>query len=189
MLLNFLTRLPVRSVLKRRLWATTASFALCLACLACEDKKRDVPTWTPADHDNQAKPAPGQVDTKAPRPGMPNLEKHGINDVILATWKQSCMPCHGRIGQGDGPQGVALRPPNFTDARFQKVALDSEMEHAILRGRGRMPAFSHLPQETVRGLVQLVRLMGGRTPEGDSAAPAEVGSGGSVQSSAPKGTK
>jgi len=157
------------------------------AALACQEKGKDLPTWTPGDHDNAAKPAAGQVDTKAPRPGMPNLEKHGINDVILATWKQSCMPCHGRIGQGDGPQAVALHPPDFTDPRFQKVAIDSEMEHTIRRGRGPMPAFAHFPDDTVKGLVQLVRLMGGRGQPQEGATPTPEGSGGAVQSSAPKG--
>jgi mono/diheme cytochrome c family protein len=144
---------------------------LSLGLVACKEN-RELPTWSPADHDNQTKPAQGQVDTKAVRPGMPDLEKQGVNDVVLATWKQTCMSCHGAIGRGDGPAGAALRPPNFTDPTWQKVAIDSEMQHTITHGRGRMPAFAHLPEETVSGLVRLIRLMGARNAPEKTGAPA-----------------
>ncbi len=124
---------------------------------------KDLPEWTPADHDNQQNdtqsPSPNQVDPKKPRGTMPSLEQYGITDVILATWKQSCVPCHGVIGRGDGPQGAAVRPRDLTDPKWQRVAIDSEMAHAIKNGRGRMPGFAQLPDETIQGLVRLVRLL------------------------------
>lgn len=135
-----------------------------------------LPEWTAADHDHQDLPANGQVDTSKRREGMPDLERHGVNDVILATWKQNCITCHGVIGRGDGPQGAALSPPDFTNPEWQDGITDAKMTGTITAGQGRMPAFSHLPGETVTGLVNLIRLLGAR-PENtvgqaeDSGAP------------------
>lgn len=154
------------------------------AAAGCREKKAELlPEWTPADHDSRGNPSPGQVDTQARRtvqadtptrrPGMPNLSQHGIDDVVLATWKQSCTPCHGLIGRGDGPQGAMLRPTDLTSAAFQERAIDSEMAYAIKKGRGRMPAFGHLPDSTIEGLVRLVRLLGPAKPAPPGPAPPE----------------
>jgi mono/diheme cytochrome c family protein len=118
-----------------------------------------LPEWTAQDHDHNNKPTSGQVDTEKRKAAMPDLTKNGINDVVLAAWKQNCIQCHGVIGRGDGPQGRSLRPPDFTNAGWQRTALDSEMEHTIKKGRGNMPAFGHLPDDTVRGLVNLIRML------------------------------
>jgi mono/diheme cytochrome c family protein len=142
--------------------------------LGCNRSPDSLPEWTPADHDNKSKPAPGQVDTKAARPGMPDLQKEGITDLTLATWKQNCATCHGMIGRGDGPQAATFKPPDFTSAAWQRTAMEQEMERAILKGRGRMPAFGHLPPETVKSLVRLVRRMGpseGNAEQGQADTP------------------
>ncbi len=115
--------------------------------------------WSPSDHTHQKGPTAGQVDTKNPRPNAPDMGQHGIDEVVLATWKQNCITCHGVIGRGDGPQGAMLKPPDFTSPQFQRRALDSEMKYAIQKGRGRMPAFAQIPEKTVDGLVRLVRLL------------------------------
>lgn len=109
---------------------------------------------------------------------MPSLEKFGVNQGVLATWKQNCVPCHGLIGAGDGPQGAILRPTDLTNPRWQKVALDSEIAHTIKQGKGRMPAFPQLPDETVSGLIRLIRLM---NPEAAREQTGGSGSGGSTQ--------
>ncbi len=101
---------------------------------------------------------------------MPALEKHGIDDVILATWKQNCTPCHGLIGRGDGPRGRNLRPPDLTDPTWQERAIDSEIASTIKRGRGKMPAFGHLPDKTIQGLVRLVRMLNRKRSQGDPSA-------------------
>lgn len=143
-----------------RFTATAAASALSLFLLGCEQETGEkVQTWTPADHDNKSTPAEGQVDTPARRREMPELEQYGINDVILATWKQNCVRCHGVIGRGDGPQGRMLKPPDLTNPIWQKNAIDSEIARSIKKGRGQMPPFGHLPDETVEGLVKLVRLL------------------------------
>jgi cytochrome c oxidase cbb3-type subunit 3 len=151
-----------------------------VALAGCKDgSAEELPVWTPQDHDNQGAPSPGQVDIKAPRPGMPDLAEHGISDVILATWKQNCTPCHGLIGRGDGPQGRMLRPPDLTSPEYHKRAIDSEMQYTIKKGRGRMPAFGHLPDDTVKGLVNLVRML---NPE--RTKPEAAGTGGVTEAEA-----
>lgn len=117
-----------------------------------------LPEWSPADHTNQGSPNPGQIDTTQKRAGMEKLESKGVTDVVLAAWKTNCVRCHGNAGQGDGPEGRMLRPPDMSDPAWQRTRLESEMKHAIQNGRGRMPAFATLPEKTVDGLVQLVRM-------------------------------
>lgn len=118
-----------------------------------------LPEWSPADHTNQGNPNPGQTDTSKKRAGMEKLEARGVNDVVLAAWKTNCVRCHGNSGQGDGPEGRMLRPPDMSDPAWQRTRIESEMKYAIQKGRGRMPAFSQLPEKTVDGLVQLVRML------------------------------
>jgi mono/diheme cytochrome c family protein len=164
---------PPMSSLSRHFWPFLLLSAVSLG--ACDKKDPGaLPEWSPADHDNQDKPEAGQVDTKNPRPGMPNLEQYGLNDLILATWKQNCVPCHGVIGRGDGPQSAVFRPTDLTNPEWQRVAIDSEIAHTIKKGRGRMPAFAQIPDETVTGLVRLVRMLNaGRVKEDEpTASPA-----------------
>lgn len=148
--------------------------SLWIGVSACERSHQELTEWTPRDHDNQGAPAQGQVDTRAPRPGMPAMEKYGINDVILATWKQQCSTCHGLIGRGDGPNAMASRPRDLTDPVWQKNASDEEIAHSIQKGRGRMPPFPGLPKDTVSGLIRLIRLMnqeGPKSPPNSAATP------------------
>ena len=94
--------------------------------VACDrSSAEDLPVWTPNDHDNRSNPGADQTDTTAPRPAMPSLSEHGIDDVVLATWKQNCTTCHGLIGRGDGPQAAMFRPPDLTSAAFQDRAIEA----------------------------------------------------------------
>ena len=150
---------------------------------------QQLPEWTPADHDNQTEPKAGQVDVDNPAPGMPSGEKLGLNDVVLATWKQNCVTCHGIIGRGDGPQAAATRPRDLSDPTWQRVTVDSEIIFAIKKGRGRMPAFAQIPDETLQGLVRLIRMLNAQPPAvpDTAAAPATTGPspGSSSNSAAP----
>jgi mono/diheme cytochrome c family protein len=148
------------------------ALGLLFSTLGCDDRSAStLPLWTPADHDNVASPAAGQVDTEAPRPNMPDLSQHGIDDVVLATWKQNCTSCHGLIGRGDGPQSPMFRPPDLTRPELQEGASDDEILEAIAKGRGKMPAFGHLPEDTRKGLLRLVRMLGAPKPGASPAAP------------------
>jgi len=158
---------PVRAPLP--LWL---ALGLLFLTPGCDDRAASaLPLWTPADHDNVASPAAGQIDTEAPRPKMPDLSQHGIDDVVLATWKQNCTSCHGLIGRGDGPQSPMFRPPDLTQPELQEGASDDEILSAIAKGRGKMPAFGHLPEDTRKGLLRLVRMLGAPRPSATSAAP------------------
>jgi mono/diheme cytochrome c family protein len=145
---------------------------------------QQLPEWTPADHDNQAQPQANQVDIENPSPGMPSGESLGLSDVVLATWKQNCVPCHGIIGRGDGPQAAATRPRDLTDPAWQRVAIDAEIIHTIKKGRGRMPAFSQIPDETLQGLVRLVRMLNASPPPA-STSPSSSPSGPAAAPAAP----
>ncbi len=157
---------PPRSY--RALLSCCLLVAINVACSRTDAEQ--LPEWTPADHDNQTQPQPNQVDIENPSPGMPSGEALGLNDVVLATWKQNCVPCHGIIGRGDGPQAATTRPRDLTDPTWQRVAIDSEIIHTIKKGRGRMPAFGQIPDETVQGLVRLIRMLNASPPP-DSATP------------------
>ena len=82
-------------------------------------------------------------------------------------FKNRCTMCHGQSGKGDGPAGAALnpKPRNWTDAEWQKVVTNEEIEKAILGGGqavGKsvlMPANPDLASkpEVVKALRQIVR--------------------------------
>jgi mono/diheme cytochrome c family protein len=74
------------------------------------------------------------------------------------------MRCHGTIGGGDGPAGGGSR-----DSRWQDARTEAQLGESIRSGRGSMPAFD-LPQDTVRELVGLIRLMRSDRPRPDAAA-------------------
>jgi mono/diheme cytochrome c family protein len=145
---------PISVALVRQILVPMVAIPLVLGCSRDQDEVRE---WSPGDHDHTGSPSPGQVDTSQ-APASP-LAQHGVSDVALATWKQNCVPCHGVIGRGDGPQGRMLRPPDFTHPVWQKNALDDHLRRTIMKGRGAMPPFGHLPEDTVDGLIQLIRLL------------------------------
>lgn len=137
--------------------ALLGTSSLLLSCT--ERDTSQLAEWTPADHTNQGTPNAGQIDTSQKRAGMEKLEARGVNDVVLAAWKTNCVRCHGNAGRGDGPDGRALSPPDMSDPAWQRTRVESEMQYAIQKGRGNMPAFGHLPEKTISGLVQLVRML------------------------------
>jgi cytochrome c oxidase cbb3-type subunit 3 len=184
----------------------TLGASICFAAVmlsACGRKNEDVREWRASDHDRSdgSATAGQEAPPSAPQGAMPSLQEFGISDVVLATWKTNCTPCHGIIGRGDGPQGAMVRPPDFTQPLWQKAALDDQMSHAIKKGKGRMPPFPQLPDDTITGLVKLIRLLnsdraaqqaapGAATPAAPtapgagSATPAPLGAPGT--SAAPK---
>lgn len=165
---------PMNRLRPRALWGLWIALSLPLG-VGCDRSRDDVREWTPQDHDHTGAPSAGQVDTS--QPGANPLADHGVSDVILATWKQNCVTCHGVIGRGDGPQGRMLRPPDFTNPVWQKNALDDHMRRTIQKGRGAMPPFGHLPDETVDGLIHLIRLLNrdrANTPAGSTEGAASA---------------
>jgi mono/diheme cytochrome c family protein len=70
----------------------------------------------------------------------------------------NCTSCHGNRGRGDGPAAPALpsRPADWTSPRVQKQS-DGEIFWKITNGRGVMPAWKHLPEQTRWQIVNLIR--------------------------------
>jgi mono/diheme cytochrome c family protein len=145
---------------------------LAVALAACERDAADVREWRPSDHDHTQTPAAAQVDVSDA--GTRGSMLHGIDEVVLVTWRQNCMTCHGIIGRGDGPQAPMTRPSNLSDPSWQARVTDDQIAETIRRGRGSMPAFD-LPDPTITGLVKLVRLF-------DAARQARRGDAGAADS-------
>jgi mono/diheme cytochrome c family protein len=142
---------------------------LALLTLACDNAPADLRPWRVSDHDHTTNPGEGQVQGGPDAGTAPELAQHGLNEVTIVAWQQNCVRCHGRLGRGDGPQGVALRATDFTNPAWQTSVTDDQILTAIRDGKGAMPKFP-LPETTLKPLVQLVRLFG------QASAPAASGS-------------
>lgn len=177
---------PMTRTSRRASWRPLVALAaLATIAAACDRSEEGLREWSPQDHDHQTTPSAGQVDASQQRPA---LEEHGISDVILASWKQNCVTCHGPVGRGDGPQGPMVRPPDFTNPVWQKNAMDDHMRRTITKGRGAMPGFAHLPEETVDGLIRLIRLLNRDRPAPAAAAPAAAAPAAAPPAAAPPTT-
>ncbi len=128
--------------------------SLVISAIGCSRPDGDIRAWRPGDHDQEAAPvASGQlVNTLAPQAQV--AEKKAVD--AQSTWASLCSGCHGRIGEGNGPMGAAMGARNLSDPRWQATITDDQIANSILRGKGRMPAFS-LPQETIKDMVRLIR--------------------------------
>lgn len=157
--------------------------------VACNNAPPDLRPWRPSDHDHTSEPGNNQV-VGGPDAGVdPELAAHGLNEVAVVAWEQNCVRCHGRFGHGDGPQGAMVRASDLTTPRFQSTSTDEQILATIKNGRGLMPAFP-LPDETLKMLVQLIRLLGQATaatqaegaarPSGSAAPSASAKPAGSV---------
>lgn len=96
-------------------------------------------------------PEPGA----APRVGQPVYEQH-------------CAACHGTNGDGNGPATVWLypKPRNFSTGLFKikstpgtALPTDDDLLQSVTRGLpgSSMPAFSYLPEQQRRDVVQFVK--------------------------------
>jgi mono/diheme cytochrome c family protein len=160
---------------------------LALLAVACDQAPPDLRVWRPSDHDHTTNPGEGQVEGGPDAGTAPELAAHGLNEVTIVAWQQNCVRCHGRLGRGDGPQGISIRATDFTNQAWQAAVTDEQLVQAIRDGKGAMPAFP-LPEPTIKSLVQLVRLLGrasapapsgsapsGRAPAASSARPLPPG--------------
>ena len=120
----------------------------------CEGTPSDLRPWRAEDHDHNDTPNAAQVEGTAPT--------QGPDQVAVAAWRRSCARCHGMMGKGDGPDGRMLHARDLTSREWQSSVTDQQIAQVIRQGRGEMPAFD-LPESTVAGLVELVRMMGGRS--------------------------
>lgn len=161
----------------RRFAGSLAAVTLSLA-LGCDAPAASVREWTAADHDHQSESASNDgrstsAETAAAI-GSASDAGHGVDPLVLATWKRNCTGCHGLTGAGDGPQGASLGAPNLRDPARQRARSDAELMATIRGGRGAMPAFD-LPAPVLAGLVRLIRLMA--LAESAATAPSASGTG------------
>jgi mono/diheme cytochrome c family protein len=71
----------------------------------------------------------------------------------------ACAKCHGSDGRGGVPAAEGLpAPSNFTDRAFQASRSDDQLKQAIKQGKGPMPPFGALFDDTqMANLVVYVR--------------------------------
>lgn len=141
----------------RRRGRSAALPAVALLLAACDPDPGPIREWTPADHASPDKGSPDQVAEVEIEPG-----EEGAADAQLVTqaWRKNCQLCHGPTGRGDGPQGPMLQAPDLTKKEWLAQATDAQIEQSIRQGKNKMPAFGHLPDAVVKGLVKRVRAGG-----------------------------
>jgi mono/diheme cytochrome c family protein len=75
-----------------------------------------------------------------------------------------CGKCHGSDGRGGVPAAEGQPPPrNFCDAEFQASRTDADLKKAIREGKGPMPPFGALFDDTQ--LTLLVNYLRGFNPK------------------------
>jgi hypothetical protein len=156
--------------------------ALLFVALACNEAPPDRREWRATDHDHTDTPNANQVVGGPDGGTSPELARYGLNELIIVAWQQNCVRCHGQLGRGDGPQGPMTHAIDLSDPDFQRRMTDDQILASLKSGKGLMPA-SPLPESTLKGLVQVVRLIGKATAEAAAA-----GSGVPAASGAPHGS-
>jgi mono/diheme cytochrome c family protein len=144
-----------------RLMLVFASALGCTLAMGCSRKSPDR-EWTASDHDradetSQADQTP--QDTQARQAAAQQQQAPTAQGATAESeWAESCSPCHGISGKGDGPVGKQMMAPDLTNATWQKRTSDDQISGTIVKGKGKMPAFK-LPPQTVDGLVKKVRAL------------------------------
>ena len=135
-----------------------------LTLSACKDEASSARrTWTPADH---AQPPgrevdPSRIPGSAAAPGA--SEGDPIERAAAALYLMRCASCHGRDGQGGGPElPPGATPPSFADPAWQEGIADEAIVAVIRDGRNLMPAFAQeIAPEGIQALVAHLRRLGG----------------------------
>lgn len=83
-----------------------------------------------------------------------------------AFFLQSCAGCHGQDGSATRPDGTKGRAADLTNADWQKANTDAAIAHAILNGKGHMPAFKGRLSEgdAMKLVTEVVRKLQKGTP-------------------------
>lgn len=126
--------------------------ALLAAAIGCG--RRATREWGPDDHDQEGASTTQQQ--AAPNGSAPSVADE-TRFLVETAWNSNCTTCHGRGGQGDGPQGPMVKAPNLTDPALLDKRTDADLAKVIRGGRNKMPAFASLPDSVVAGLVARIR--------------------------------
>jgi len=111
--------------------------------------------WGPGDHDRI------EDNARIARGGQPGGQQNA-EQLIEATWRAQCAQCHGVAGKGDGPQAPMFKPADLTKEEWQAKVTDAEIAAVIKNGKGKMPAFSQIPDAMIQGLVMRIRFHRGQ---------------------------
>ncbi len=132
-----------------------------LGSLSGCDRKQPVRDWRPSDHAGRAEAV------EAPGPTQENpAGDDAIITAALQAWQESCVPCHGATGAGDGPaRQPTVRMPDFRDATWQRSRTDFDLAGSIFRGKGTMPAYrDKIDAHAIATLVSVVRGFSAEAP-------------------------
>ncbi len=80
-------------------------------------------------------------------------------------YKQRCALCHGPDGHGNGPGAAALnpKPRNYHDAKYMSTKTDAELLAVIHNGKGAMPAWKAILNETqMKSVLMYERTFAGK---------------------------
>jgi len=80
-------------------------------------------------------------------------------------FQQTCVPCHGVKGAGDGIQAHTMtpRPANFADGRRMNKETDGELFWKMSTGRGAMPSWQLMPENLRWELVSYLRVLASKS--------------------------
>lgn len=74
-----------------------------------------------------------------------------------ATFKSKCAGCHSADGTGSA-MGKKMGAHDFTTDEVQKMS-DAELTDVITNGKNKMPKYSSLKPEEIKGLVAYIRTL------------------------------
>jgi mono/diheme cytochrome c family protein len=77
-------------------------------------------------------------------------------------YQERCALCHGPEGKGDGPAAAGLnpKPRNHTDGAYMKTRTDAQLLEVIHHGKGGMPAWGGILNETeINAVLKHVRTL------------------------------
>jgi len=77
-------------------------------------------------------------------------------------YQERCALCHGPEGKGDGPAAAGLnpKPRNHTDGTYMKTRTDDQLLEVIRHGKGGMPAWGGILNETeIHAVLKHVRTL------------------------------
>jgi cytochrome c6 len=74
-----------------------------------------------------------------------------------ALFKTKCAACHGADGTGSA-MGKKMGAHDFTTDEVQKMS-DAELTDIIINGKNKMPKYSSLKPEEIKGLVAYIRTL------------------------------
>jgi len=77
------------------------------------------------------------------------------SDDATGLYKSKCASCHGADGTGSA-MGNKMGTHDFASADTQKMS-DAELGDAITNGKNKMPKYTSLKPEEVKGLVAYIR--------------------------------